>query len=120
MAAKNTSTTKTAPPRKAKKKPATKPAQAKKPRTKAADSKGSANAKKLSAIDAASKVLGEAKAPMGTREMIQAMAAKKYWTSPAGRTPHATLYSAIAREISKQGKESRFKKAGRGTFALNR
>ena len=48
------------------------------------------------------------------------MAAKKLWTSPAGKTPHATLYSAISREITKQGKESRFKKAGRGTFTLNR
>ncbi len=119
MATKKT-TAKTTSARKTTKKKSAKPAQAKKPRAKAAGAKESAKAKKLSAIDAAAKVLGEAKAPMGTREMIQAMAAKKYWSSPAGKTPHATLYSAIAREISKQGKESRFKKAGRGTFALNR
>ena len=111
---------KTTSARKAKKKPAAKSAQAKKPRAKAAGAKGSAKPKKLSAIDAAANVLGEAKAPMGAKEMIQAMAAKKLWASPAGKTPHATLYSAIAREISKQGKESRFKKAGRGKFALNR
>ena len=70
MAAKKTSTKKSAPARKAKKKPSAKPAQAKKPRAKAASEKGSAKANKLSAIDAAAKVLGEAKAPMGTSEMI--------------------------------------------------
>jgi hypothetical protein len=51
--------------------------------------------------------------------MIEAMAAKKYWTSPGGKTPWATLYSAILRSINKDGKESRFKKAERGKFALN-
>lgn len=74
---------------------------------------------KLSAIDAAAKVLGEAKAPLNTKEMIEAMAAKKYWTSPGGKTPHATLYSAILREIQQKGKEARFAKSERGKFALN-
>jgi hypothetical protein len=32
-------------------------------------------------------------------------------------TPHATLYSSIAREIRDKGKESRFKKSDRGKFA---
>jgi hypothetical protein len=31
------------------------------------------------------------------------MAAKGYWTSPAGRTPTATLYSAILRELKTKG-----------------
>src|SRR5262249_33063237 len=72
---------------------------------------------KLSCLDAAAKVLGESKEPMTTKEMIDAMAAKKYWTSPGGKTPAATLYSAILRELGK-GKESRFKKTERGHFAL--
>ena len=46
------------------------------------------------------------------------MAAKGYWKSPGGKTPDRTLYSAIAREILKKGKESRFKKAEKGKFAL--
>ena len=75
---------------------------------------------KLSAIDAAAKVLGESKEPMNTRAMIEAMAKKGYWTSPGGKTPHATLYSAILAEITKKGKESRFKKTDRGHFALNK
>jgi hypothetical protein len=76
-----------------------------------------AKPKKLSALDAAAKVLGEAGEPMTTKAMIEAMAAKGYWTSPGGKTPHATLYSAILREIGTKGKEPRFKKTERGKFA---
>jgi hypothetical protein len=63
-------------------------------------------------------VLGEAKEPMNTKAMIEAMAAKGYWTCPGGKTPHATLYSAIMREIDTKGSEARFKKTERGMFAL--
>jgi hypothetical protein len=75
--------------------------------------------KKLSALDAAAKVLIEAGQPMNTREMIDAMAAQGYWTSPGGATPWATLYAAIAREISSKDKDTRFVKLGRGKFSLN-
>src|SRR5262245_1605288 len=74
---------------------------------------------KLSALDAAAKVLGETKQPMTTRGMIEAMAAKGYWKSPGGATPHATLYSAILRELTAKGKDARFKKTERGKFAAN-
>ena len=74
--------------------------------------------KKTSCLDAAAKVLAEAKQPMNAKELIEAMAAKKLWKSPGGKTPHATLYSAITREIAKKGDASRFKKADRGKFAL--
>ncbi len=73
---------------------------------------------KMSAIDAAAKVLGESKEPLNTKEMVEKMSAKEYWKSPGGKTPHATLYSAILREIQKKGKESRFQKVERGKFAL--
>ena len=75
---------------------------------------------KLSAIDAAAKVLGESKEPMNTRGMIEAMSNKGYWTSPGGATPWATLYSAILNEITTKGKESRFKKTERGHFGLTK
>jgi hypothetical protein len=75
---------------------------------------------KMSCIDAAAKVLAEAKEPMTTKAMIEAMAAKKLWSSPNGQTPSATLYSAILREINTKGKESRFKKADRGLFGVNK
>ena len=88
--------------------------------TKAAPKKTPAKAtqKNLSAIDAAAKVLGESKEPLNTKEMVEAMAAKKYWTSPGGKTPHATLYSAILREIQKKGDDARFRKVERGRFTL--
>jgi hypothetical protein len=74
--------------------------------------------KKPSALDAAAKVLAEAKAPMTTKELVEAMSANGLWKSPEGKTPDRTLYSAIAREILKKGKASRFKKAEKGKFAL--
>jgi hypothetical protein len=76
-----------------------------------------AKAKKLSALDAAAQVLTEAGQPMACKEMIEAMARKGYWSSPGGKTPSATLYSAITKEISTKGKESRFQKTDRGRFA---
>ena len=75
--------------------------------------------KKMSALDAAAKVLGESAEPMATKEMINAMAANGYWTSPGGQTPQATLYAAILREINVKGAESRFAKTDRGRFGLN-
>ena len=75
-------------------------------------------AKKVSALDAAARVLAEAKEPMTCPEMIETMAKKGYWTSPGGKTPAATLYSALLREINTKGKESRFKKTERGKFAI--
>jgi hypothetical protein len=74
--------------------------------------------KKLSAIDAAAKVLAEAGAPMTCKELIGAMAAKGYWTSPGGRTPDATLHSSVLREITVKGAQSRFVKTSPGRFAL--
>ncbi len=75
---------------------------------------------KMSALDAAAKVLTESNEPMATKEMIEAMAAKSYWTSPGGATPHATLYSALLREINAKGKEARFVKSERGKFATKK
>jgi HB1, ASXL, restriction endonuclease HTH domain len=75
-------------------------------------------AKKPSALDAAAKVLAETGEPMNCKELIEAMAAKGYWTSPKGKTPAATLYAAILRETSTKGAKSRFKKSERGKFVL--
>ena len=74
-------------------------------------------AKKLSALDAAAKVLAETGQPMSCKEMIEVMAQKGYWSSPGGKTPSATLYSGILKEISTKGKESRFQRTDRGRFA---
>jgi hypothetical protein len=74
--------------------------------------------KKMSALNAAAKVLSEAGEPMNCQEMITAMGEKGYWTSPGGQTPSATLYSAILRETQTKGSDARFKKAERGRFTL--
>jgi hypothetical protein len=73
--------------------------------------------KKVSALDAAVKVLAEEGRPMSCKEMIETMAAKGYWTSPGGKTPEATLYSAILRELATKGDKARFTKVDRGRFA---
>jgi hypothetical protein len=65
-------------------------------------------------------VLAEDGGALNCQEMIDAMAKKGYWTSPGGKTPAATLYSAILREISSKGNGSRFKKTERGKFAIGR
>jgi HB1, ASXL, restriction endonuclease HTH domain len=82
--------------------------------------KAEAKPKKLSAIDAAAKVLGEAGEPMNCQDMIKAMAEKGYWTSPGGKTPAATLYSAILRELQTKGNDARFKKTERSKFAVGK
>jgi hypothetical protein len=79
---------------------------------------GDGTAQRLSALDAAARVLAEAGRAMTCPEMIAAMAEKGYWASPAGRTPSATLYSALLREVTTRGARARFRKAGRGLFAL--
>jgi hypothetical protein len=86
---------------------------------KAAKPKAAKDAKprRTSALDAAAKVLASAKEPMRAKDLIEQMAAKGLWTSPGGKTPEATLYAAIIREIGKKGPQARFRKTERGLFA---
>jgi len=72
--------------------------------------------KRVSALDAAAQVLAASEVPMRAKEMIAAMEAKGLWTSPGGKTPEATLYAAITREIAAKGTAARFKKHERGVF----
>jgi hypothetical protein len=73
--------------------------------------------KRVSALDAAAQVLAASSEPMNCMAMVEAMATQGLWSSPGGATPHATLYSAIIREIATKGAESRFVKKDRGMFA---
>lgn len=86
------------------------------PGPKAKTAKQSMTKKKLSAIDAAALVLARSAAPMNCMALVEAMASGGLWESPGGKTPHATLYSAILREIATKGEDARFAKADRGTF----
>jgi hypothetical protein len=76
-------------------------------------------AKRVSAIDAAAQVLAGSKEPMNCMALVEAMATQGLWSSPNGKTPHATLYSAIIRETATKVKEARFVKKDRGMFTAN-
>ena len=87
--------------------------------TRSAKTKPNAARKRLSALDAAAQVLRKAAKPMTSKMLIAAMAEQKLWTSPKGKTPHATLNAAMLREIGNKAGKARFKKVGRGLFAFN-
>jgi short subunit dehydrogenase-like uncharacterized protein len=95
--------------------PKAKPAKATAPKEPPA--KPAAPAKKLSQIEAAVELLKTAAEPMTCKQMVEAMLEKKLWASPGGKTPDATLYAAILREIAAKGPDARFVKAAPGRFA---
>ena len=72
----------------------------------------------LSLIAAAAQVLQEEAVPLTCVEIVDLCDTKDLWSSPGGKTPHNTLYSAIIREIAKKREGSRFVKAERGKFAF--
>ena len=74
--------------------------------------------RKPSALGAAALVLAEADGPLSAGEIVKRMLEKCLWQTK-GRTPQATLYSALLRRIRKDGANSRFRKVERGRFALN-
>lgn len=80
---------------------------------KAAKPKGE---KKTSQLDAAYIVLKRSSKPMTCQQIVEKMEAEKLWSSPGGKTPAATLSSALRREIKDQGKDARFKFVERGLF----
>ncbi len=73
--------------------------------------------RRTSALDAAAQVLADAKEPMRAKDIVARMAERGLWTSPGGKTPEATLYAGILREIAAKGAAARFRKADRGLFA---
>jgi hypothetical protein len=63
-------------------------------------------------------LLAESGQAMSCQELIAAMVAKNYWSSPKGRTPAATLYACFLREMKTKGEKARMVKTARGKFAL--
>ncbi len=100
-------------PRKGGKRKATKAKVPKAPKPKRA--KEPVKLKAMSCLDAAAAVLKAKGEPMVCKAMIDAMHEQGLWKSDAP-TPHATLASALLRELRK-GAASRFKKVDRGQFA---
>jgi len=84
-------------------------------RTKAAKAPKERKPKRVSGLDLAAKVLAEAGEPLNAKTIAERAIAAGWKTS--GKTPEATLYAAIIREIAKKGKDARFVKHDRGLFA---
>jgi len=85
-------------------------------KAKAAKPKGE---RKPSLLTLAADVLKDAKAPMDCKAIVEKVLAKGLWQTK-GKTPAATLYAAIIREIAAKDKDARFKKVERGQFATAR
>jgi restriction system protein len=72
--------------------------------------------KKVSGLDAAALVLKNVGKPMHCKDIVETMLGKGLWKT-GGKTPAATIYAAILREITAKGNAARFKKTDRGLFA---
>lgn len=72
---------------------------------------------KMSGLDAAAKVMTDAGKPLTSQEIVEAMITQGLWKT-SGKTPHATIYAAIIREIAKKGTAGRFRKTDRGHFTV--
>lgn len=75
-------------------------------------------AKRKGILDIAAEMLARSRKPMGAKEIVERAIEQGLWTTN-GKTPSATLYAAIIREIAAEGKDARFKKVDRGLFTSN-
>ncbi|MGE4157721.1 MAG: winged helix-turn-helix domain-containing protein [Planctomycetota bacterium] len=73
--------------------------------------------KKSSGLDAAAKILASADGPLDCKSIVELAIRQGLWKT-GGKTPGATVYAAIIREIAKKGEAARFVKADRGKFTL--
>jgi hypothetical protein len=70
----------------------------------------------LNALDAAYRILREARKSLSCQQIIDRMIKRKLWRTE-GATPANTLNAAIQRDAKANGEKSRFVKTGRGLFA---
>ena len=76
-----------------------------------------AEPKTLSGLDAAAQVLREVGEPMNAQDLVARILERGLWTTE-GKTPAATIYAAMIREVQAKGSASRFQKVDRGRFAI--
>jgi hypothetical protein len=74
-----------------------------------------ASKSKPSGLDLAAQILQEAGQPLNCQEIVMQLLDKGLWKTE-GKTPAATIYSAIITEIKNKGAQSRFRKTERGKF----
>jgi hypothetical protein len=72
--------------------------------------------KSLSGLDAAAQVLRQAGEPLNAQDLVKRIIERGLWKTD-GKTPAATIYAAMIREIKAKGTASRFQKVDRGRFA---
>jgi hypothetical protein len=84
-------------------------------KTRATKVSGPKTPRKASLLDLAAEVLAKAGKPLGCKEIVEQILAAGTWTTN-GKTPAATLYAAIIREIASPRRGSRFRKVGKGQF----
>jgi hypothetical protein len=89
--------------------------EAQRPDPKAQPAAKSATPTKLSGLEAAAQVLRDAGEPLDVQTLIARILERGLWTT-GGKTPAATIYSAMIREIKAKGSSSRFQKVDRGRF----
>jgi hypothetical protein len=70
---------------------------------------------RLSLLDLTAEVLAKAKKPMSCGAIVAKVLATGRWQTK-GKTPYATLYAAILREIGAKGDAARFRRTDRGQF----
>jgi len=71
--------------------------------------------KSPSSLDLAAEVLAQVDQPLNAKAITERVIAAGWQTD--GKTPWATLYASMTREIAKKGNASRFRKMDRGLFA---
>jgi len=81
--------------------------------------RGAKGAKRSSGLDAAAQILADAGEPLNAKDMVERMLTKGLWQTK-GKTPAATIYAAVIREIATKGDAARFRKVARGKFELTR
>lgn len=74
---------------------------------------------KMSAVDAAARVLGEVKEPLNVKQIAEIADRLNYCELP-GATPSATISSAIQKEIKDKGGNARFVRTERGKYTFNK
>ena len=81
--------------------------------------RGGAGPRPISLLTAAADLLAETGQTMNSRQIVRELGERGTWSSPAGKTPDATLYSSANREVIEKGEQSRFVRAGKGQFAAS-
>ena len=69
----------------------------------------------LTLVEAAYRILREAKRPLSCQEIVSRAIQRKYWRS-SGATPQNSLNATINRDMKANKEKSRFVKIGRGLF----